>query len=392
MTNIEWTDETWNPVVGCKKVAPGCAHCYAETMAKRLAKMGQKQYAAVVNETGWNGKAVTVPEALDKPLRWRKGRRIFVCSMSDLFHDDVPFEYIAAVYGVMAACPQHTFQVLTKRPERMLEFMRWWQQPKAMFGLGASVHCKVGGVSVFPTPAYRALTDAEHGKLQWPLPNVWHGTSIANQADADKNIPILLQVPSAVRFVSAEPLVGPVDLTPWPGNEVIAWGHEGRVGIAEFEVKPPRLHWVIVGGESGPNARPCDVAWIRSIVEQCKAAGVACFVKQLGANIRDRNDVGFDADSHRYDDIPANGDLAGKPVQEHAWPDHVADGVEHNPDGVLEEYQGAPVRVRLGDPKGGDPSEWPEDLRVREFPATATASREGAKNREGAKESGVTRG
>jgi protein gp37 len=294
MTNIEWTDATWNPVVGCKKVAAGCTHCYAETMAKRLAKMGQKQYAAVVNETGWNGKAVTVPEALDKPLHWRKGRKIFVCSMSDLFHAAVPFEYVAAVYGVMAACPQHTFQVLTKRPSRMLEFFKWLDDHKWRGYNGRDDRLERLSLALYGSGLWKPL-DVPYVPYDapFPLPNVWHGTSIANQKDADKNIPILLKVPSAVRFVSAEPLVGPVDLeaVPLPDAYLTMNGITGVLQpLSEKDTvsddfkygqkRAFKLDWVIVGGESGPGARPCNVEWIRSIVEQCKAAGVACFVKQ----------------------------------------------------------------------------------------------------------------
>lgn len=328
MSNIEWTDMTWNPVIGCKKVAAGCASCYAEKMSKRLAAMGQADYAQVLTPDGrFNGKAIPRPDTLAEPLHWRKPRRVFVNSMSDLFHEDVPFEFIAAVYGVMAACPQHTFQILTKRPERMLEFFEWVGKqdghPPAVLWEFAND----------PKVIMRTMDAAD---ADWPLPNVWHGVSVAEQKDADRNIPILLKVPSAIRFISAEPLIGPVTLATPMENWLDGWTTvEGTETGSDDDGNPysypvpeqqqtERLDWVIVGGESGPGARPCDVAWIRSIVDQCKAAGVACFVKQLGA----------------------------KPAQ----------------------FMPYPGRLALNDRKGGDPSEWPADLRVREWPDVAATS------------------
>lgn len=314
MSNIEWTDVTWNPVIGCAHVAEGCRNCYAEKMSKRLAAMGQDDYAQVIDSKGrFNGKAIPRPDTLAEPLHWRKPRKVFVNSMSDLFHKDVPFEFIAAVYGVVAACPQHTFQILTKRPERMLEFMQWVSEE--------AERASGSGIRINPDALVRGRRNVElhaQGKSPmldraagWPLPNVWHGVSVAEQKDADKNIPILLQVPSAIRFVSAEPLIGDVYLQANWLDRMVAQAFGGH-----------SLDWVIAGGESGPGARPCDVAWIRSIVQQCKAAGVACFVKQLGK---------------------------------------------------LPQEAGAIVAHRFKSPKCSDPPEWPEDLRVREFPAIAVS-------------------
>lgn len=342
MTNIEWTDATWNPVIGCAHVAEGCRNCYAEKMSKRLAAMGQDDYAQVLTPgSHFNGKAIPRPATLAEPLRWRKPRKVFVNSMSDLFHKDVPFAFIAAVYGVMAAYPQHTFQILTKRPERMLEFMGWMDRNADHNGCTCgfvAAKCLRAVLPEFKFPSPNTEVPEFH------LPNVWHGTSVAEQKDADKNIPLLLKVPSAVRFISAEPLIGPVTLERpnWVGSKLTdpveqPDGTRGCTWLDDF------IDWVIVGGESGPGARPCDVAWIRSIVDQCKAAGVPCFVKQLGA-----------------------------------FP------VENTGDKYGVMY---PVS-RIKDRKGGDPSEWPADLRVREFPATA--AREGAKDSEAAKE--VARG
>lgn len=330
MSNIEWTDRTWNPVAGCKKVSHGCKNCYAETMAKRLAAMGQKTYQQVVNEHGWNGKFIELPARLAEPLKWRKPCMVFVNSMSDLFGEGVSFEYIAAIFGVMAACPQHTFQVLTKRPERAVEFFRWAANEDSV---GGGINCAITEMFGHREPntylTKDGMADEASDELisdppDWPLHNVWLGCSAEDQPTANHRIPLILQCPAFIRFISLEPLLGPVDVDSHLGNEVIAYGQAGRRGITDFEVKPPRLHWVIVGGESGPGARPCDVAWIRSIVAQCKAAGVPCFVKQLGAN-----------------------------------PDNSA-----QPDGSL-------IQAYIKDRKGGAPEEWPADLRVREFPAQA---------------------
>lgn len=286
-TTIEWTDVTWNPVSGCRKVSPGCAHCYAETMARR--QMGP-----------WKGRAFEDvrlhPDRLDAPLRWRKPKRVFVNSMSDLFHEDVPDEFIDRVFATMALAKQHTFQVLTKRPKRMQAF------------------CSGPMMS------------------DWPggLPNVWLGVSAEDQQRADERIPILLDTPAAVRFVSAEPLLGPIEFS--------------ASCVAPFSGFPDEvnggLHWIIVGGESGPGARPCDVDWIRDIVRQCREAGVACFVKQLGA---------YPALIHG--DAMATWLRDWNPTVEPVGPEAAAH-----------------FRVALRAQKGGDPAEWPSDLRVREFP------------------------
>jgi protein gp37 len=295
-SDIEWTESTWNPVTGCDKVSPGCKHCYAERMAERLQAMGQANY-----KDGF--KLTLQPNMLELPLRWKKPRKIFVNSMSDLFHEDVPFEYIAAVFGVMAATARHTYTVCTKRARRMREWFEWLESEctkgrissHGPIGVTASLAADVVGEEILIGLLART---------SWPLPNVWLLVSTENQQTFDERVPELLQCSAAVRGVSAEPLLGPIDITQLHS----VWDKHG-------EPSGPRegSFWVIVGGESGPKARPCDVGWIRSIVEQCKEAGVACFVKQLGA----------------------------QPLE-------------------------SPVGLR--DRKGGDPSEWPEDLRVRWWP------------------------
>lgn len=229
-TSIEWTDVTWNPVIGCRHVAEGCRHCYAETMSKRLAAMGQKDYASILDAKGrFNGKAITRPETLAEPLRWKKPRMVFVNSMSDLFHEDVSFEFVAAVFGVMAACPQHTFQVLTKRPERARQFFEWIKTAqlseaysKAPFAgprelaVCAMQLCAEGETeedrNAFGNIYEMAGAVAWLNREAWPLKNVWLGVSVAQQRDADRLVPILLKCEAAVRFVSAEPLIEAVDL------------------------------------------------------------------------------------------------------------------------------------------------------------------------------------
>lgn len=349
MSKIEWTDTTWNPVVGCTPVSPGCLNCYAATMSHRLEAMGQQPYVGLtVKRDGrqvFNGTVRTMPDRLIAPLSWRKPRRVFVNSMSDLFHEDVPFEFVDRVFAVMALTPQHTYQILTKRPERMAEYLHGGSA-----GRGGRY-----GYAIFELAKSRSGNDGEAFGIEcatpFPLPNVWLGTSVENQATANERIPHLLKCPAAVRFLSCEPLLGHITLstgdllTGFP-RHITTQGH--AVGA------PLGIHWVIVGGESGHNARPIHIEHIRSIVQQCQSAGVPVFVKQLGANCRDRNDAGFMGDP---------GD---------SWDVDPIHDVELHPDGIIEEYQGAPVRVRLRDRKGGDPSEWPEDLRVREWPKAAT--------------------
>lgn len=274
-----WTERTWNPVIGCRKIAAGCKSCYAETMSKRLAAMGQKDYATVLTPEGkFNGRAITRPGTLAEPLRWKKPRMVFVNSMSDLFHEDVPFEFIAACYGVMAACPQHTFQILTKRPGRMLAFFEW----VARFA-GKAQEAALCKNRAADNIDYRILRWNGDDPV-WPLKNVWLGVSIATQADADANIPVLLQCPAAVRFVSAEPLIGEVKFR--TGNNWTA------IMLGCGDVRGPTLNWVIVGCESGPSPRAWDTYEhnARSIIDQCVAAGVAVFHKQMPVNGRKSGD------------------------------------------------------------------------------------------------------
>lgn len=277
-TKIEWTSATWNPVRGCAVVSPGCTNCYAMKLAHRFSGKG-KPYAGLTKMTKggpvWTGEVRTVPELLYWPLRKKKPMRIFVNSMSDLFHEDVDAAFIDRVFAVMALSPQHTFQVLTKRPQRMRDYMLHPLRRQRMAG------------AVMPISNMLALKHRTHkARIKMadferafppgdapPWPNVWLGVSVEDQARADERIPLLLQTPAAVRWISAEPLLGPVSLTRWTGPHP-TWP------IPEFG---PWLNWVVVGGESGPGARPMHPDWARSLRDQCAAAGVPYFFKQWGA-------------------------------------------------------------------------------------------------------------
>ena len=252
---ISWCDCTWNPVSGCSKVSAGCTHCWAERMAKRLA--GRGGYPAE------HPFAVTLhPERLDEPLHWRKPRMVFVCSMGDLFHPEVPDEFIASVWNRMYQASKCTFQVLTKRPERMQE---WLSRCGNGGGYGWITHDNTPPARAFDgTGIILGLSD------NWPLPNVWLGTSVEDRAAADERIPHLLRCPAAVRFVSYEPALGPLDLqyAAFNGADSI----EGLEGLG----------WVIAGGETGPGSRPAHPDWFRSVRDQCAHAGVPFFFKQWG--------------------------------------------------------------------------------------------------------------
>lgn len=330
MSSIEWTTETWNPTLGCSRVSPGCEHCYAERIAHRGLTADHRGLTRSTRRGPvWTGEVRLLPHRLDQPLRWRKPRRVFVDSMSDLFHPDVPFLFIASVFGVMCYAREHTFQVLTKRPERALEFMEWIEKSdsialgkdgKITDRVSAAQRCLLAASYVAKGPVngplfgIRFLSHIKPNpgaaiETHWPLPNVWLGVSAENQETLDERVPLLLQTPASVRFVSAEPLLERVDL-----SQFLTLSHRSRRSSSL---------WLICGGESGPGARPCDVEWIRSIVAQCRDAKVPCFVKQLGSRpILDRPQFELDSDT--------------------------PDSFEHS--------------------KGGDPAEWPEDLRVREFP------------------------
>lgn len=280
-TGIEWTDATWNPVAGCTPISPGCRNCYAARMARRLESMGQAKYAGTAERRGsvdvFTGHINLDPSSLEIPLRWRKPRRIFVNSMSDLFHPDVPFGFVDQVFAVMALTPRHTYQVLTKRPDRMLEYLGIDRHAQAYRdgALLGSIH-------------FDLARDDYAGPLN-PLPNVWLGTSCEDQVRADDRIPYLLRCPAAVRFISAEPLLGPIDLCghipayPCWDNGKPHWSRESWQGpFASAVHVHPQLDWVIAGGESGPLARPPHPDWFRSLRDQCVSAHVPFLFKQWG--------------------------------------------------------------------------------------------------------------
>lgn len=233
-SKIEWTQATWNPVTGCDKISAGCKNCYAERMAKRLQAMGQPQYA--------DGFKVSLhPEILDRPRTWRKPRLVFVNSMSDLFHKDVPSAFVGRVFETMNACPQHTFQVLTKRPKRALALAK---------------------------------------QLSWAN-NIWMGATVED-ADSTSRIGFLRQVPACVRFLSLEPLLGPIP-----------------------DLSLDGIHWVIVGGESGPGSRPIDTNWVRSIRDQCVRRKVPFFFKQWGGT--NKKKAGRVLDGRTWEEMPVAG-------------------------------------------------------------------------------------
>jgi protein gp37 len=287
-SSIQWCDASWVTITGCTRASAGCDNCYSAALTHRLDAMGQEKYRGltVLNKRGdrhFNGVVKCWEESLSVPLKWKRPRRIFVNSMSDTFHRDVPFSFTDKIFAVAALCPQHTFQILTKRPRRMSEYLsnRMFPVCSAASQLKADLH----PVDIFKRFKYPFVSDST-----WPLPNVWLGTSVENQAAADERIPHILNCPAAVRFLSIEPQLEEINL---PRTA------EGGID------------WVIIGGESGPRARPFNPAWAAKLINQCGDYNIAVFVKQFGAN---------------------------------------------------------PIGMNLRDSHGGDMEEWPEELRIREFP------------------------
>lgn len=389
-SKIEWTEQTWNFLIGCDKVSTGCKNCYAITQANiRMhnpnAKMQKKFANTVKKENGklnWTGHINFDEETLLKPLSNKTPTTYFVNSLSDLFHENAKDEWIDKAFAVMALTPQHTYQILTKRPERMREYLlskvglesREETIMREAAFLGNIIWDSRGNRKEL----YRNSKNIENRRswVGFSLPNVWLGVSVENQKAADERIPLLLDTPAKVRFLSCEPLLEEVNLVdPIMKNssefldgrdgegcdfsdlmECAEWDYLGHKYIPKYEsalemsfcekcsnreanpmhnnrsfrhlsTENQYIDWIIVGGESGHGARPCDIAWIRSIVQQCKDAGVSVFVKQLGAKpfVKDTSWRAKDADYRR-------------------------------------EY------LKLKNKKGGDISEFPEDLRIREMP------------------------
>lgn len=289
-TGIQWTDATWNPLRGCTRVSKGCKNCYAEEVAYRFSSPGQPYEGLIaIGKKGprWNGQIRLVPGKLDEPIRWTKPRMVFVNSMSDLFHHNVPDEYIAAVFGVMAAAKAHTFQVLTKRPDRMKDWFDWLSQQN----LPEREYCAEKAFELTSRKETKILTKT------WPLENVWLGVSCEDQHTTDKRIPVLMNCPACVHWASYEPALGSVDFSAWIN-------------------KSSNLDWIVVGGESGPKARTFSWVWANDVVTAASGSTTKVFVKQLGS----------------------------KPIL------------------------GGSGIISLKNKKGGDPAEWPQFLRVREYP------------------------
>jgi protein gp37 len=292
-TGIEWTDATWNPTTGCDQVSPGCDNCYALSMAKRLKAMGSPRYRKDGDsKTSGPGFGLTMhPDALDQPLRWTKPRRIFVNSMSDLFHKDVTDEFLARVFAVMASAPQHTFQVLTKRHARMKSLLNSEDFRSAV---------EQAVVDLVGYPAADDVLDPIPLRPFWPLTNVWLGVSVEDQHWANLRIPALLHTPAAVRFLSCEPLLGPVSFRWAPWVPWINGGHlDGLTGV----------DWIIVGGESGAGSRPMHADWARTIRDQSVEAGVAFHFKQWGSHDEQGEPVhkktaGRELDGRTWDEYP----------------------------------------------------------------------------------------
>lgn len=339
---IEWTDATWNPITGCSIVTPGCTNCYAMKLAGTRLKHHESRAGLTRDSKAgpvWTGEVRLNEQWLDQPLRWRTPRRIFVCAHGDLFAENVPDVWIDQVFAVMALAPLHTFQVLTKRASRMREYLTAPSIVRRIYELACDMvldrrlHVVLLAPGIIP-PAPSFVPSAPRVLLdRWPLPNVWPGVSVEDQPRADERIPDLLGTPAAVRFISAEPLIGPLDLTGihhpirgWPNAKV----HALR-GLIRGDGSWTRINWVIVGGESGQDARPMHPQWVRSLRDQCAAAGTAFFFKQWGAfrqlTAAERGQAcgaTFISGCDRYDQeayvLPTSKKAAGR----------LLDGIEHN--------------------------------------------------------------
>jgi protein gp37 len=365
-TGIQWTHvpgyigASWNPTTGCSRVSPGCEHCYAfelhdqrhkanrdaaralligsdelarepgETDAQLARRAGYKLPVAPQYDVPFSTVQLLDERRLTEPLRARKPRCYFVDSMADLFHEDVPAEFIDRVFAVMSLSPQHLFLILTKRPERINAYIGDDRREERISDVIWDVPWKM------PSEV-RVAAGRDRVYGGWPLPNVWLGVSVEDQQRADERIPLLLDTPAAVRFLSCEPLLGPVDLMRVPY-------------LVSRYLEPPyddRIDWVIVGGESGRHARPMDIAWVRSLLEQCRRAGVPFFMKQMG--------------SRPMLPITAAGQdewIAG--ANKGTWSTR---SFARAKDGARLGFA-----LKLRHSHGGNPEEWPEDLRVREWP------------------------
>lgn len=260
-SKIEWTERVWNSTTGCNKVSQGCKNCYAEVMHARLGRMGQNKYSRPFLDG-----AFAHEPSLALPFKWKKPAKIFVNSMSDSYHPNISVEHIAKMYAIMFLTPRHTFQHLTKRPERRLAILKSPEFFEHLHKYCNQYHQE------FVEPATAERYSFAEIKKQFPLNNIWEGTSAENQSTADERIPLLLQTPAAIRWVSAEPLLGPIDFA----TTVAA------VAVTETGGRNlPGLDWIVVGGESGNKRRPFDSDWARQIRDYCASTGVKFFMKQV---------------------------------------------------------------------------------------------------------------
>lgn len=361
-TTIAWADYSSNPIKACHRetgkpgwacvrVSDGCRECYAATLNRRLGTgldftvPALSQVEPYLDERELHKMLTFRPKPIAHRLygvempdsTFKNGRSrpaVFTCDMTDLFGEWVPDEWLDRIFAVFALRPDVDWLVLTKRPERM----------RAYICSVRSVRANTMAMADLNPEKTMEMMKRQDGII-WPPPNCWLGTSVENQHLAGLRVPELLATPAAVRFLSCEPLLGPIDLRRWLGRiqTPLADGYGGD--HSPGWKSSPGVNWVIAGGESGAKARPCDIAWIRSLRDQCQPVGVPVFVKQQGANIRDRNDAGFEGDTPT------------------AWP---MGTLFESPGGV--QFQGDMIHVRLRDRKGGDWSEWAEEDRVREFP------------------------
>jgi len=327
-TGISYVDETLNPVVGCEPVSEGCARCYAATFAARELCETHK---GLTESGAWTGRVRLVPEALERALRWTKPRRVLLPSMGDIFHDDVPDEYLAAIFGVMAASPKHTWLVLTKRTKRLTAWLDWMDDWALVRG---GRHDDTLALAASQEVGARAGTAVATGFRQWPPRSVLLGATVENQRCASERLPELARLADRGwrTWVSIEPLLGPVDLVcallP-PGM----YAGEDMLDMADATARRAlaRVEFAAIGGESGADARPCNVSWLRSVVRQCEHACMRVHLKQVG--------------SHYIEPCNAVGGWLAKPPPEYG-----------------------PLKRRLRHRFGGNPEEWPPDLRVRDLP------------------------
>lgn len=341
-TRISWTNKTWNPLVGCSRTSPGCDRCYAIGVAHRAMQPAHRGLTLMTEHgADWTGEVRCLPDRLTVPETWRRPCLVFVNSMSDLFHRDVPPGFIVQVFATMALTPRHTYQVLTKRAQRMA---KWTSDPTNQCLVNVEVAHRLGIRTAHFAPIDSSAAARRLGAAigdarvaaglerysTWPLPNVWLGVSVESQRYANLRLPHLLSTHTAVRWVSAEPLLGRLDLGigdphrghlsddvhghPHPRTCLTCSSEDHDVPYFRRDPGHSGIDWVVAGGESGPGARPMDLEWARSLRDQCCDAGVPFFMKQLGA-VRARELGAATRAGHALDELP--GDLQIRELPEH---------------------------------------------------------------------------